>query len=1774
MQLRLPSTALVIAGLLVTNVCLAGQLAAPDGTREPTKGLLYCPANPDNPTFRAEVSAALGGLAVDYFDARTATPTVEQMQEYRAVFTWENYSYDERELMGNRLAEYVDLGGRVIMGQWATPTGGSTEGGIWGWDYFPATSTSYSSGSYMGDGTDCVHQGIAEYYSQYLDVAYVREGFMSDGTMSTGTLAVAWRPDRRVYYSPGNTGATVGTGEWAQLTANMVLCSDEPIYVACCDPYTGDCVDNVASVDCVPPLQILWQTSCTELDPPCGIPGCCCIDDTAGVTVEYQVNCDGRFLPGVLGEECATDAFDPPCGEYFPCEHTIAMWDDWGDGWNNGYIDVYVAGELVMPGVTLASGSGPGYAYFEAATGDEITTVWTPGGWPYEASYCIYAVTGAELGCDGMGGVDPTGITVTAYCGEPGACCDPYTGECVDDVVWQECLPPLQHFGIEQCGELDPPCGNPGCCCMEVWWWCDLNNDGVVDTADLNMLYLAFGSQVGDPGWLPAADYDGDGRITLVDWQAWRQCYTGYDEGAGAVYVELEANCGGRFLGGVLDGECSIDAFYPPCGEWEPVGTLYCPSQQDNAAFRAEVSAITGSPCDYYDARLGTPSLELLRQYECVLTWCNYPYADRFAMGDRLADYVDAGGHVILGQWTLHTTHNSWLEGRIMTADYLPVTATSYVTAGTTYTGDGVGCEFAGIAALQATYCDLISLRPGPFWGVGTWATGTLVAGWRLDKGVTYAAGHTGMNFSTGDWAQFTVNLCSCSGGPAYGACCDIYTGECEDEIELMDCLPPLQFHYQKLCDELVPPCGVPGCCCERPETGEVQEPVWSLEANCDGRFLSGVLGEDCVAEAFTPDCGLWEPVGLLYAPSHPDNAAFRAEIEALTGSACDYYDARTGTPSLAMLQEYECVMTWVNYAYADNVAMGDVLADYADAGGRVILGQWCLHTTQGNWLDGRIMAAEYLPITGTSYITGGTFYMGDGIGYEYQYVDTLYATYCDQVSLAAGPFWGSGTWSTGTLVAAWRVDKAVTYSAGNTGGTYGSGDWAQFTVNLSSVLAFNPPGACCDVYTGECADYVPLFDCRPPLEFHWMYWECADLDPPCGNPGCCCVDTEYEFSVEYQANCAGRFLPGVLGDDCDIDAFDPPCGEWECAGLLYAPSESDSAAFRNWLAALLGQPVDYFDARVATPTLEQIKEYCYVMTWVNYPYADNVAMGDVLADFADIKPYRRVILGQWCLPTADNYLAGRIMTAEYCPGTASSYASGNYMGDGHNCVHLLGTVSYYGSSYVDIVTPTTGVFWDGTFSHGGKAVVWRRDSRVYYSAGNTGMTYSTGDWVQLTYNICTCYSPSLGSCCNVETGECQDHVVIFDCAPYPLGWHFARCDQLIPPCGNPGCCCDDEFGTVSVEFRANCAGRFLPGVVGDDCTADAFNPPCGNSGCCCDDEFGTVSVEFRANCAGRFLPGVLGDDCVAEAFTPECGLYQACEHSITMWDDYGDGWNDGYIDVYVGGILALSGLTLASGSGPGYAHFQAEHGEEITTVWTPGGWPYEASYCIYGYDGGEIGCDGLGGVDPTGITVYGSCQEPECGDGICHPSENCVTCPEDCGECECISQLPNQSNGIFSDIDCDFCTSGVQILAEQFVIMEETTVVGVNCWGGYYPDNIPTAADAFTLIFRNDSGGLPGAEIAKFGPLAGARSQTGIVLFGVDEYLHELPVELTLGAGTYWIELFNDTSGSTESWFWEAGIRDPAYGIAGQAFTFDAYPLESWSFDGSTDMAYELICE
>ena len=57
---------------------------------------------------------------------------------------------------------------------------------------------------------------------------------------------------------------------------------------------------------------------------------------------------------------------------------------------------------------------------------------------------------------------------------------------------------------------------------------CDLNNDNDCDYDDYGLFVGAYGKYAGDPGFIPEADYDGDGRITLVDYQKWYECWKEY----------------------------------------------------------------------------------------------------------------------------------------------------------------------------------------------------------------------------------------------------------------------------------------------------------------------------------------------------------------------------------------------------------------------------------------------------------------------------------------------------------------------------------------------------------------------------------------------------------------------------------------------------------------------------------------------------------------------------------------------------------------------------------------------------------------------------------------------------------------------------------------------------------------------------------------------------------------------------------------------------------------------------------------------------------------------------------------------------------------------------------------------------------------------------------------------------------------------------------------------------------------------------------------------
>jgi hypothetical protein len=137
---------------------------------------------------------------------------------------------------------------------------------------------------------------------------------------------------------------------------------------------------------------------------------------------------------------------------------------------------------------------------------------------------------------------------------------------------------------------------------------------------------------------------------------------------------------------------------------------LYAPSESDDPAYRAAIAAAAGgATVDYFDARVSTPSVATLTQYDAVYTWANFAYSNNVLFGDNLAAYNDQGGTVILGAFCTYTTGN-FLSGQIMTSGYSPVDSpfgTNHFS-NSSYVGDGSTCIYDGVTSLSCTYRDFL----------------------------------------------------------------------------------------------------------------------------------------------------------------------------------------------------------------------------------------------------------------------------------------------------------------------------------------------------------------------------------------------------------------------------------------------------------------------------------------------------------------------------------------------------------------------------------------------------------------------------------------------------------------------------------------------------------------------------------------------------------------------------------------------------------------------------------------------------------------------------------------------------------------------------------------------------------------------------------------------------------------------------------------------------------------------------------------------------------
>jgi Zn-dependent metalloprotease len=141
--------------------------------------------------------------------------------------------------------------------------------------------------------------------------------------------------------------------------------------------------------------------------------------------------------------------------------------------------------------------------------------------------------------------------------------------------------------------------------------------------------------------------------------------------------------------------------------------------------------------------------------------------------------------------------------------------------------------------------------------------------------------------------------------------------------------------------------------------------------------------------------------------------------------------------------------------------------------------------------------------------------------------------------------------------------------------------------------------------------------------------------------------------------------------------------------------------------------------------------------------------------------------------------------------------------------------------------------------------------------------------------------------------------------------------------------------------------------------------------------------------------------------------------------------------------------------------------------------------------------------------------------------------------------QVPNASSGNFSDID-PHPTLGVHRLAENFRLLYPRRIDSIRIWGGYLGDT--PVPDIFTVNFRTDANGLPGDLIAGEENVASARELTGRQFANISEWKYTLTLaeSIELPAGTYFVEIFNNTVGSPTTFMWERGLFGWLTGVAG----------------------------
>jgi len=167
---------------------------------------------------------------------------------------------------------------------------------------------------------------------------------------------------------------------------------------------------------------------------------------------------------------------------------------------------------------------------------------------------------------------------------------------------------------------------------------------------------------------------------------------------------------------------------------------------------------------DMFDATVSTPTLAQLLPYETVVPFSNSPFVNDAALGDNLADYVDAGGVVVQFGFASYGPGQPYgINGRWLTGNYNPYNySTNLVlnapfTLGTFNPADPL---MQGVTALASNYQNAVTLAPGATEAAAASNGNSLAAHRGVGVRTTYAVtAYIGFAAAwSGDFARLIVN--------------------------------------------------------------------------------------------------------------------------------------------------------------------------------------------------------------------------------------------------------------------------------------------------------------------------------------------------------------------------------------------------------------------------------------------------------------------------------------------------------------------------------------------------------------------------------------------------------------------------------------------------------------------------------------------------------------------------------------------------------------------------------------------------------------------------------------------------------------------------------------------------------------------------------------------------------------------------------------------------------------------------------------------------------